>query len=246
MRDMSLIAALKNGKASGVMARFWHTCVPPLIVSKQVWDLRVYFDLRDNIDDFTRSKAELESREPDMQHVLKNVEGSVWDVGCNIGFFSFPAARQGRRVVAFDISEKAIGLLRKTATRNGLEIECVARGLTPAPVTYASPSTAVKGNKVHSSSDVRSVKSLTHTDAAAEFGMPALIKMDIEGGESAFFSSGEFRSWVVENGVVWMVELHGGVPRESAWTGVPHRLLGNDHVAVYHRAEEKLEAICPA
>jgi hypothetical protein len=69
--------------------------------------------------------------------------------------------------------------------------------------------------------------------------------MDIEGGEAQFFKSDEFKRWIVDNGIVWLVELHPQT-RDLEWSDVPHRRIGNGYVAVYHPDATRVAEISPA
>ncbi len=242
---MNLLTAIKTGPARRTLAGLWHRLAPAVTVSRTVWDLRVCFDLRDNIDDLTRSRAALEGREPDMQHVLRRVPGPVWDVGCNIGLFTFAALRTGHPVVAFDMSEKAVGLLARTVRRNGLDVTAVARALTVAPMTYSLPRTSYKGNRMAARDGVMR-ESLTVDDAVRCYGTPRLLKMDIEGGERAFFESEAFRNWILTEDIAWLVELHPQYGGTLEWPDVPHLRLPHGPVALYHRDAAFLETVRPS
>ncbi|MDA0990072.1 MAG: hypothetical protein O3A51_04910, partial [Verrucomicrobia bacterium] len=67
---MSFMNRIKRSRASRWLAAVWHTCIPSITVFRRVWGTTIYCDLRDNIDDLTRSQQELEGREADMHYVL--------------------------------------------------------------------------------------------------------------------------------------------------------------------------------
>jgi SAM-dependent methyltransferase len=69
------------------------------------------------------SPAELAAKQQAVEQTLARCRpANVLDIGCNTGFFSLMAARQGARVVSVDRDERAVGTLWTTARRHALNI----------------------------------------------------------------------------------------------------------------------------
>jgi FkbM family methyltransferase len=195
--------------------------MPSFRVKKTFYGKTVYMDFRDNIDEFSQSSRELENREQGLMEISLNVDGALWDVGANIGLFSVRAASAGCQCVAFEFSHRAAALLQQTVTENRLPVVVVQRAFSSVPKLYEPAKTAGTRNQV-GFSDHGSESSVTYRDAEAQYGTPAMIKMDIEGGEKEFFDSSDFKAWIVGKEICWLVELHpevlGYVPE---WPDVP-------------------------
>lgn len=52
-----------------------------------------------------------------------------------------------------------------------------------------------------------------------------------------------FKAWLLETGVIWLVELHPQFIGHPEWNDVPHRHFLNNHIAVYCRSEAELERL---
>jgi FkbM family methyltransferase len=157
----------------------------------------------------------------------------VWDAGSNIGIFSLRAAQLGHSVVAFDISRKALALLKRSAEESGLAaISTVPRAFTVRRIRYAPPSSSEGENRVTAAPDGTGEQSVTYSEAAEAHGVPDLLKMDIEGMESEFLASADFRAWVMRNRVVWVVDLHRREAVAELWGDAPWRRLDESHYAL--------------
>lgn len=235
---MKLIRKFKDHYHHSRLAAMWHRWAPSFTLGREFYGATVFMDLRDNIDDLTRSRSELENREECVLASPEAVEGAVWDVGANVGLYSIRAAQLGKPCIAFELSPKSCSLLQKTRDRNGLSFVVVNRAFTAEPIRYNPPISASAENILLPSIDGE-LESITYLEAAAEFGLPAMIKMDIEGGEEAFFQSPTFRQWIVQNEIAWLVEVHphrlGYMPE---WPDVPHCDLRNNHVLYASRDEQ--------
>jgi FkbM family methyltransferase len=233
---MHLLNQLKNSLRHSPLKKLWHRFAPPVILARTVWDKTVFFSLRDNIDDCTRSRKELEAREPKVLALLELVDGPVWDVGANVGLFSLRSALTGHPTTAFELSPAAAGLLQKMIRKNGIDIQVVARPMTVEPMQYNPPKTSYTENEIGSGSE-GSCESISFRDAAAICGIPKLLKMDIEGFEEAFFQCDEFKQWLLGNDIIWIVEVHrakiGTLPE---WPDVAHQEV-EDGQLLYGRDE---------
>ncbi|MEM7393411.1 MAG: methyltransferase, partial [Verrucomicrobiota bacterium] len=123
------------------LIRLWYRFAPSFPVKRRVYDVVVFFDFRENPSFGTTPRKRLEGFESLMDH-LPAKPCRIWDVGCNVGYFSLNCARRNHQVVAFDLSEKAIGLLERGLEENGLEVERVPRAFTPETTRYRLPASA--------------------------------------------------------------------------------------------------------
>jgi predicted nicotinamide N-methyase len=79
-------------------------------------------------DEFLPYWAELWPAAVALAEALPDVRGlRVVELGCGLGVTSLVAAARGAEVVATDWAEPAIALLRRNATRNGLDVQAVVR-----------------------------------------------------------------------------------------------------------------------
>ena len=191
--------------------------------------MQVCLDLRDSLIYWAVDAKQIEETEG-FDRMLEGIQGKVWDVGCNIGLFSLYAAAKGNQVVAFDISEKALALLRKSAQRNSLNIITVDRAFSVIPFKYAPPANADVQNRPDEESSKKNKTSITYFEAAAEFGTPTFIKMDIESAEVDFLKSKEFKAWVKQHNITLLIELHQKHYWDLVWQDLPHRQFDSDHV----------------
>jgi FkbM family methyltransferase len=236
---MSLLGRFKARYHRSGLAALWHRLAPAVTISRTFYGVKVFMDTRDNIDDLTRSKSELENRERAVLDLPRFIDdGLLWDVGANIGLFSVRAATLGKPCVAFELSPKSAYLLEKTRSHNKLSYTIVARPMTIEAQSYTPPVSASAENKFDFDPESQT-SSISYLEAAIQYGLPKLIKMDIEGGEESFFKSAEFKQWIIQHNIIWLVEVHhrqlGYTPE---WQDVPHYSVGEEHVI--YAADEKL------
>jgi FkbM family methyltransferase len=173
-----------------------------------VFGLQIYFDSRDHPCVWYASGRMLEEAE-NIPETLGQFRGRFWDVGANVGFYSLWMASRGNPVVSFDISPKAISYLLKSMAKNNLKnLIGVPRAFSTEPFRYKMPQTAVGGNQLQAATGVADATAITYLEAAEKFGMPAVIKMDIEGHEEKFLRSEEFKQWIIRNRITLIMELH--------------------------------------
>ncbi len=208
-------------------ARLWHQYGPSISIPRKIYGLKVYFDLRDNIAYVLSSTVRLETGEP-MFNMLSSFEGMVWDVGSNVGMFSLRAASLGHKVISFDISKKALELLELGARKNKLKVVVVEGAFSTKTFSYEAITSASTENRVKIKEGGIN-KSITYLEAAKLFGIPRLIKMDIEGGELEFLESEEFKDWIITNKIIWVVEIHDALYQEKLWTECCLRKLDSTH-----------------
>lgn len=226
---MEILTYIKRKYHKTVLARLWHSLAPSFTVKRRFFGNDIFMNFRDNIDDVSKSSAELEHREEFVLKVLSHLQGPVWDVGANVGIFSVCAAVKDHSCVAFEFSEKAGVLLQKTVSSNNLPITVVNRAFTVDEQCYSPAQTSSAENQVSFSSEGE-YSSVTYEQAAEKYGVPVLLKMDIEGGEQAFFESPDFKKWLCDHEIVWLVEVHfqqlGHYPE---WKDVPRFELDEHH-----------------
>ena len=203
-----------TGKAGRFLKSVWYRCMISWPVARRVFGLKIYFDSRDNPFVWFSSTKGLEDDE-NLRSFLETKPGVMWDVGCNVGLYSLYAASLGWRVIAFDLSPKAISLLQKSAKANGLQVTGLAQAFTLEPMAYSIPATATAGNRIDAPADGERAESTTWRETEKKFGTPNLIKMDIEGCEKDFLESAPFTAWLKQNRITWLVEMHGPACRDA-------------------------------
>ena len=239
---MTLITQFVRKMAGGVLARLWHRFAPSFAIKKRFFGTTLFLDFRDNFDAFLTSDEDMRKREWPVMEIPEKMEGMVWDIGANLGYLSVRAASAGRAVVSFELSTRAIELLEKTRSANDLSFEIVPRAFLAENVSYTPPTTSWSGNKAQIE-DEGSTQSITFQEAEAQFGTPALIKMDIEGAEEAFFEHAEWKQWLIDHKILWIVEVHAHmIGHTPIWEDVPHIVLPSTHY-VYCSDESKLDFI---
>ena len=209
------------------LAKAWHRWAPSFKVKKRVFGLTMYFDFKDNAIWWASDAAKLEQDEKAWD-LLKTFKGTVWDVGSNVGLFSLRAASLGHKVIAFDISGKALNLLQSSARANNLNITTVKRAFSTRSFKYDEPGSADTENAIRESPTGRA-QSITFVEAAREFPMPDFLKMDIEGGEVEFMRSAEFKKWILDNQIPWVLEFHSPDFKELIWKDCNFTLLDPTH-----------------
>lgn len=114
----------------------------------------------------------------------------VYDLGCNVGFFTVIAARAvgpSGRVVAFDALESNIAATRANAARNDLknvETHAKAVGSYDGAGSFATAGRSVWGRLDPLAGDLDvEVVALDGPIAAGALPAPDVVKLDIEGGE---------------------------------------------------------------
>jgi len=225
-----VIAAIRRSKLGASFARKWHRFAPSFKVVKKVFGLTVYLDFRDNAVWWARSADQIE-RDEKVFDFLTSFKGTIWDVGSNVGIVSLRAASLGHRVIAFDISRKALVLLEASARANGLNITTVPRAFSTRSFCYESPSSSDTENTIRESAAGKE-RSITFLEAAAQYPLPDLLKMDIEGGENEFIESEGFKQWILRNNITWIVEFHSPDFKAKLWKDCKFVLVDSGHFAL--------------
>lgn len=209
------------------LQRAYHRVCPRIEVTTRLYGLRCRVNINDHLMWLVFPPAR--TIEAPSRELMSRYWGNVWDIGCNFGFYSMLAATSGNRVFAFDMSQRVLRMLEHSCRLNGVTVTTVAQAMTASPRTYAAPSTSACTNRcIADSGDLRSI---TFQEAADRYGVPAFIKMDIEGGEQEFLESSDFRSWIETNRITLLVEMHHGyLLPAGAFLTMTRRQVDHDHL----------------
>lgn len=188
-----------------ITANLWRRHCPDVLVRRLIGDVAFTISLRDHALWALRGADAVAA-----EKIPWPRDSVVWDLGCNIGVFSAQAAALGNRVIAFDISPTNIEALRRT-----INSECsgannltqIVPVLSPVTVTPRPWSPAPTGHPEEAMTPGRET-SLGFLEAAAAYGLPQFIKMDIQGGEAEFLQSIAWRQWLQFNRITWFLEIH--------------------------------------
>jgi FkbM family methyltransferase len=149
--------------------------------------------------DFAQEKAFwLATHEPAVQRFIAEAELSrddeAWDVGAHIGFFSLLLAKRCRRVIAVEPDPTNAARLRANVELNHARVEILQAAVWSIPGLARLELGPESGtHRLLGSSGVRwlssgagmieNVRATTLDEMLDHFGPPALVKIDIEGGE---------------------------------------------------------------
>lgn len=190
--------------------RLWYSVMPSFPIQSRLYGLKMLYDARDNSSHWYLTNSYIEEME-NVPKVLLPFQGVLWDVGANIGLYSCVWRKYGGdRAVAFELSPKAASYIKRNAERNKLSaIEIVPKGLSVRSLKYKIPADASAGNRITApDNDSDTETTMTYKEAVAQFGIPDVIKLDIEGHENEFLGDSDFISFVKNNNVRLIVEFH--------------------------------------
>jgi FkbM family methyltransferase len=116
----------------------------------------------------------------------------VWEIGANVGLFAFAAAALGARVLAVGADTWLVDLLRRSAHLNGLPVSVlsVAVADTIGVSEFHLFSEGRASNSLSGSGSSHPVGTVTLDWLLDRFGVPALLKIEIEGSEFAALKGG--------------------------------------------------------
>jgi len=122
-----------------------------------------------------------------MVRELVRSEMTVWDIGANVGLFSFAAAALGSRVLAVEADTWLAGLLHRSVLLNGLPVTVLPAAVADAPgisaLHYSDHGRA--SNSLVGSGPTQSVVTITLYWILDHFSAPQVLKIDVEGMEYA-------------------------------------------------------------
>jgi FkbM family methyltransferase len=129
------------------------------------------------VDQFLLSMAR-ELVKPDM---------NVWDIGANVGLFSFAAAGLGARVLAVEADPWLVELMQRSTRLNGLPVTIIEAAVHDSCGTSQLHFSANgrASNSLLGSGPSRVVRTITLDSLLGTFPAPDLLKIDIEGVEEA-------------------------------------------------------------
>lgn len=122
-----------------------------------------------------------------MARELVRKDMTVWDIGANVGLFSFAAAALGARVLAVEADTWLADLLRRSAHLNGLPVKVLSAAVTDT-VGVSELHVSKEGrasNSLTGSGNSHPVVTVTLDWLLDRFAVPDLVKIDIEGSECA-------------------------------------------------------------
>ncbi|MEE8393279.1 MAG: FkbM family methyltransferase, partial [Rhodospirillales bacterium] len=173
-----------------------------LLARDQYSELALPNGIAVTINPLLHASMEKEGRLNYESDVLEAVErrlgagGVFYDVGANVGVFSFIAAAivgEGGRVLAFEPEENNLVCFRRSLDRSNLKnisLYDLALGCEDGRMTFDRSGGAFSGHLAGSDEEaggeavmveVRAIDSLVDSGAAP----PTLLKIDVEGGEGA-------------------------------------------------------------
>lgn len=184
-----------------ILLSIWRKFCPNIIVQYPIHNVYYTLSLRDHFN-FILMKSS------DAIEQTKRWRGPVvWDLGCCIGTYSIPAACNGLRVYAFDISRLNTWCLGSTLFHNQIQ------GVLP--INYPVTPTIVDWTPILDSGSPTSIlsngtklPSLSYLTAANLYETPNIIKMDIEGSEIDFLLYKPFKEWIMDFKIDIYLEVH--------------------------------------
>jgi FkbM family methyltransferase len=239
-----MVFRLRQSGLGAFLAKAWQRLAPSVTVTRRFYGVDICVDLRDHAIWWASSARRVETGEG-FDTMLRGVKGNVWDVGCNVGVFALYAASVGNKVTAFDISPKAIALVKKSAARNRLDVNIVSQAFAVRTFHYTPPSNADTRNRPAEGDMTAQHTSITFQEAEKRFGTPAFIKLDVEYAEVEFLKSAEFRDWIRSKQIPLLVELHEPGFWDLVWQDVPHLRFSESHVLFNPLPEMRAAAATP-
>lgn len=177
-------------------------------------------------------------KEPWTFEWLKTIgSGTFYDVGACVGSYSLMAAARGARVIAIEPVPANYAECVANVTLNGLDdnitVLCCAAGADTADtMLFASPAPgfglASQDHRSDQQTERISVPTRTLADIAEEYGLPAHIKIDVEGAEKLVISGERgvldtVQSVICEikndDNEAWILRVMRGRGLESVWDG---------------------------
>lgn len=207
----------------------YHRFCPRIEVTKNLQGFRCRININDHF--MWLVLPQMRTIEAGSRELMSRAWGTVWDVGCNFGFYSMVAARAGNDVIAFDMSPRVLAMMKRSCRLNDVAVTTVARPVTVETRNYVAPSTSACTNECLGG--VGPLQSLTYREAESLYGTPNFIKMDIEGGEREFLGSAPFQKWLEEKRITLLVEMHAGSAlHANAFPGMERREVDSRHILI--------------
>jgi len=218
--------------AKSPLKKIYHALCPRFAVTKKIYGIKFKVNLNDHLQYIFLSDNVLEEG---CYEIMHKKWGKVWDIGSNFGLYSLPAAEAGNEVYAFDLSQKVINLLNRSAIKNNLTVTTIPIPITVNKTNYLQPKNSSCVNEIKSVDDQENTthQSLTYLEVEKKYGTPNLIKMDIEGGEKEFCESADFIKWINKNKISMLIELHNNFkPDFTKIIGAKTEQLDLNHIFI--------------
>lgn len=179
-------------------AHYFEHIQPRSVDGREVWDFS-----RQNTHIYTRNGAafttlslpEEDSVDAYTRHYMPRAGDLVWDAGANAGFTTYFLAQlvgPSGRVIAFEPDAENFNVLAENISRHKLENVTLVRKALDArtgSAAFLMDATMAAGFPAYMHYAVEGplteVETLSLADAIEAYGMPAFVKMDIEGAELA-------------------------------------------------------------
>jgi len=112
---------------------------------------------------------------------------NIWDIGANVGLFSFAAAGLGASVVAVEADPWLVRLLERSVEMNGLSVNVIEAAIHDSCGTaeFHFSKEGRASNSLLGSGSSKMVRTITLDSLLNNFSAPDVIKIDIEGAEAA-------------------------------------------------------------
>lgn len=120
-----------------------------------------------------------------MARELVRPKMTVWDIGANVGLFSFAAAALGARVIAVEPDVWLASLIHRSGLLNKLDVGVLAAAVSDQPGIYRlhTPDEGRASNSLQQSGTGRNVVTVTLDSLLDSFPAPQVLKIDVEGME---------------------------------------------------------------
>lgn len=141
----------------------------------------------------------------------------MWDIGANVGLYTLVASRAvgpKGKVLAFEPDVRNRERLEAALRRNGAENVVVhpfafsdAIGQIDFAIGFGGQSHIAEAKDMAVAAQVVTVPALTLDAAAERFGIPDLIKIDVEGAETTVLQGGQ--KFLSDHSPTMIIEFHG-------------------------------------
>jgi FkbM family methyltransferase len=117
---------------------------------------------------------------------------TVWDVGANVGLFSFAAASLGASVLAVEADIWLANLMHRSAVLNKLPVTVLPAAVSDAPgiVRLYLSEQGRASNSLSGTGPAQTVLAVTLDQLLDYFPAPQVLKIDVEGKEEAVLRGG--------------------------------------------------------
>lgn len=127
-----------------------------------------------------------------MVRELVHPKMTVWDIGANVGLFSFAAAALGAQVLAVEADVWLASLMHRSTLLNKLPVTVLPAAVSDREgISYLYLSdNGRSSNSLRGSGPAQTVIAITLDSLLSHFAPPDVLKIDVEGMEYAVLSAG--------------------------------------------------------